>query len=239
MNKLLSVVAIIVLSAFMGVVVKRLARARHGEVKSAVFTRNDVETRRNNLPPPVQTTQNAGGETRLGNDDQSSATNLLLPTPADVWNRVPPSGIELELPTNADRNAMLEFRSRYGGKALGQISIMRKLRVVVEREYLLRQRAEALWEGMPLAHVIQQMGDPRAVNNPAKKTAWTSDEKGPFPREKFQNQPIELIYSTHDEVFEGGQRFGMPDYKVFRLFVDARGTLTKWEWDSMQTGGLD
>ncbi len=239
MSKFLSVVGVIVSIAFVGVLAVRLVRRDHGGGVVAVSTGNNVETRWENVPAPVQTIPTAGGETNLGNEGQSSSTNLLLPTPADVWNRLPPSGIELELPTNADRAVSMTFAARYGMRALGQVRWMQRLRVVVEREYLLRQRAEALWEGMPLAQVIEQMGEPRAVGNSAKRTEWTSDETDPFPRKKFQNQSIELIYSTHDVVFEGGQRLEIPDFKVFRLFVGARGTLTKWEWDNMQSGGLD
>jgi hypothetical protein len=239
MKKLLSAGAVLVSIAFVGVLAVRLARPSHGGGSAVVSAGNDVETRGENLPVPVLKRPEAGAATNLGNTGSISNTNLLLPTPADVWNRVPPSGIELELPTNPDKTTSMAFVARHGGKALGQILMMRQLRVVVEREYLLRERAEALWEGMALAQVIKQMGEPRAVNNADKRSLWTSDENAQFPREKFQNQPIELIYSTHAAVFEGGQRFGMPDYKVFRLFTDARGMLTKWEWDNMQSGGLD
>ena len=162
-----------------------------------------------------------------------------LPTVESVLKRLPPSRLELELPTNADTKTSMDFAARYGMKALGQVRAMQRLREVVEREADLRQREQALWEGMALAQVVEQMGNPRAVNTVAKRPVWTSDEEASFSEKNFQGQGIELIYSTHKIVFEGGQKLGMPDYKVFRLFIDSRGTLTKWEWLDMQTGGLN
>ena len=255
MNKLMTIGAAISLVAFIGVLAMRLARPKHGGGMAMASAGNDVEAPKNNLPAPVPAKANAGTETNLGKTDHLPNTGLILPTPADVWNRVPPHGIELELPTNADRNAMLEFVAQHGGKALGQIVTMRQLREIVQREDAIRKNAESLWEGMAIPQLIEQMGEPHGITtgddpreiNPTTSArpwklkpgeipfrnafvlSWDRQSPTPFSSLKLAGHPIEFLYSSHPFATQH-QPGGSHPYKVLYLTIDERGKLTKTEW---------
>ena len=168
-----------------------------------------------------------------GTNQSSDSGALDLPTPDSVMKRLPPGRLELELSTNTDKKASMEFAARYGIKALGQIRAMQRLREVVEREHLLRQRAEALWEGMSITQLLEQMGNPRTINHVEKGLLWEkkpdNQQDDAFPLSVIQGRVVQLLYSSHQYSYQD-QLFGNPPYKVLYLSIDGRGTLTKWEW---------
>lgn len=178
-----------------------------------------------------------------------------LPTAKSVMLRLPPTALELELPTNADHKAKMDFMARHGGYALGRVLVLQQLRDIVQREDAIRKKAETLWEGMAVPQLIEQMGEPHGVTtgddpreiDPATSArarkpnpevvpyrngfvlAWERRSATPFSKLKLDGHFIEFLYSSHPHVTQD-QPFGSPSYKVLYLSIDGRGILTKSEW---------